>query len=86
MNLTDEPRTLYRGTCIGEAHAITKCDRVEGLLPATSRYDDDSEDSEDEGWLHDGRVKYRPATMLQGCVAFRPTRVDIRMDPADLPE
>ncbi len=24
MNLTDEPRTLYRGTRIGEAHAVTK--------------------------------------------------------------
>ena len=48
MNLTDEPRTLYRGTRIGEAHAFTKCDRVEGRLPAVSRYDDDSED---EGWL-----------------------------------
>ncbi len=30
MNLTDEPSTLYSGTCIGEAHAITKCDRVDG--------------------------------------------------------
>ncbi len=48
-NLTNEPHALYRGTHIGEAHAITKCDRVEGLLPAISRYDDDSEDSEDEG-------------------------------------
>ncbi len=49
MNLTDEQRTLYRGTRIGEAHAITKCDRVQGRLPAVSHYDDDSEDSEDEG-------------------------------------
>ncbi len=24
MNLTDEPRTLYRGTRIGKAHVITK--------------------------------------------------------------
>ncbi len=54
MNLTDEPRTLYRGTRIGEAHAVTKYDRVEGRLPAVSRYDDDSKDSEDEGWLRDG--------------------------------
>ncbi len=66
MNLTDETRTRYRGTHISEAHAITKCDRVEGLLPATSRYDDDSEDSEDEGWLRDGHVKYQPDIMLQG--------------------
>ncbi len=51
MNLTVEPRTLYRGTHIGEAHAITKCDRVEGRLPAVSGYDDDSENSEDKGWL-----------------------------------
>ncbi len=35
MNLTDEPHTLNRGTRIGEAHVITKCDQVEGLLPAT---------------------------------------------------
>ncbi len=35
MNRTDEPRTLYRGTRIGEAHVITKCDRVEGMLPMT---------------------------------------------------
>ena len=66
MNLTDEPHTLYRGTRIGEAHAITKCDRVEGRLPAMYRYDDDSEDSEDEGWLRDGHVKYRPNITLQG--------------------
>ncbi len=51
MNLTDEPRTLYRGTRIGEAHAVTKCDRVEGQLPVMSRYECDSEDSEDEGWF-----------------------------------
>ncbi len=48
MNLTSEPRALYRGTRIGEAHVITKCDRVEGLLPATPREDDDSDDSDDE--------------------------------------
>ncbi len=59
---------------------------MEGQLPALSRYDDDSEDSEDEGWLQDGRVKYRADITLQGRAAFRPTRVDIRMDPADLPE
>ncbi len=86
MNLTDEPRTLYRGTRIGEAHAVTKYDRVECRLPAVSRYDDDSEDSENDGWLRDGRVKYRPDIMLQGRSAFCPTRVDIRMDPVDLPE
>ncbi len=36
MNLTDEPRTLYRGTLIGEAHVITKCDNMEGMLPMTT--------------------------------------------------
>ncbi len=82
MNLTDEPRTLYRGTRIREAHAVTKYDRVEGRLPAVSRYDDDRVDSEDEGW----RVKYRPDITLQGRAAFHPTQVDLRMDPADLPE
>ncbi len=86
MNLTDELRTLYRGTRIGEAHAITKYERVEGRLPAVSWYDGDSEDSGDEGWLRDGRVKYRPDITLQGRAAFRPNRVDIHMDPADLPE
>ncbi len=35
MNLSDELRTLYRGTRISQAYAITKCDRVKGLLPAT---------------------------------------------------
>ncbi len=64
MNLTDEPCTLYIGTRIGEAHAFAKYDRVEGRLPAVSRYDDDSKDSEDEGWLRDGRVKYRPNITL----------------------
>ncbi len=34
MNLTDEPHTLNRGTRTREAHVITKCDRVEGILPA----------------------------------------------------
>ncbi len=86
MNLTDEPRTLYRGTEVGEAHAVTQYDRVEGQLPIMSRYECDSEDSEDEGWLRDGCVKYRPDITLQGRAAFRPTWVDIRMDPADLPE
>ncbi len=56
MNLTYEPRTLYRGTYMGEAHAITKRERVEGLLPGIPRHDHDSKDSEDEGWLLDGRV------------------------------
>ncbi len=55
-------------------------------MPVASRYDDDSEDSEDEGWLRDGHVKYRPDVALQERAAFRPTRVDIRIDPADLPE
>ncbi len=73
MNLTDEPRTLYRGTRIGEAHVVTKCDRVEGLLSATTGYDDDSEDSDDEGWLRDERAKYCPANTLQGRATFRPT-------------
>ncbi len=86
MNLTDGLCTLYRGTQIGEAHVIIKCDRVEGLLPVKPHYYDDSKDSEDEGWLRDGRVKYCPATTLQGRAAFRPSRVNIRMDPADLSE
>ncbi len=64
MNLTDGPYMLYRGTRIGEAHTITKCDCVEGILPALLTYSDDSEDSEYEGWLRDGVVKYRPATSL----------------------
>ncbi len=71
MNLPVESCTLYRGTRIGEAHVITKCDRVEIVLPATPRYDDDSDHSNDEGWLRDGRVKYRPDTTLQGRAAFR---------------
>ncbi len=53
MNLTDEPRTLYRGTRIGEAHVVTKCDNVEGMLPMATCDFEDSEDSEDEGWLRD---------------------------------
>ena len=47
---------------------------------------EDSKDSDDEGWLRDGHVKYRPEVTLQGRAAFRPARVDPRMDPADLPE
>ncbi len=86
MNLTDEPRTLYRGTEIGEAHVITKCDNVEGMLPMTVCDLEDSEDSEDEGWLWDGRVKYRPEDTLRGRTTFRPVRVNPRMDPVDLPE
>ncbi len=77
MNLSDEPRTLYRGTRIGEVHVITKCDRVEGLLPATPRDVDDSDDSDNEGWLRDGRIKYCPDTTLQGCATFQPARVDV---------
>ena len=30
---------------------ITKCDNVEGMLPMTTCDSDDSEDSDDEGWL-----------------------------------
>ncbi len=77
MNLTDEPHTLYRGTRIGEGHAITKCDHVGVMLPAQSGYFDDSKNS---------RVEYRPATPLKGRTAFRPQRVDVRMDPLDLPD
>ncbi len=51
MNLTDEPHTLYRGTRIGEAHVITKCDNMEGMLPMTICNLEDSEDSDDKGWL-----------------------------------
>ncbi len=86
MNLTDEPRTLYKGTRIGEAHVITKCDNVEGMLRMTTRDFEDSKDSNEEGWLQYGRVKYHPEATLQGCAAFRPTKVDARMDPADLRE
>ncbi len=85
-NLNDEPRTLYRGTRIEEAHVITKCDRVEGMLPMTPQGTNDSEDSDDEGWLRDGRIKYRPDTTLQGRATFQPARVDVRMDPVDLTE
>ncbi len=81
-----KPRTLYRGTWIGEAHVITKCDNVEGMLPVTTYDFEDSEDSEDEGWPRDGRVKYCPEVTLRGRAGFRPSRVDARMDPADLPE
>ncbi len=78
MNLTDELHTLYRGTRVGEAHVITKCGRVEGLFTCTPRYDDDSKNSEDEGWLPDGRVKYCPITTLQGRAAFRLPWVDMQ--------
>ncbi len=81
MNLIDEPPTLYQGTWIGEAHVISKCDRAERLLLMTPRYDD-SEDSEDEGCLRYGRVKYHPAAMLQGGATFQPPWVDTHMDPA----
>ncbi len=61
INLTDEPCTLYRGTRIGEYYVITYyVDRVEGLLPVTLQYDDDSKDSEDEGCLRGGSFKYCP--------------------------
>ncbi len=86
MNLTDEPHTLYRGTRIGEAHVITICDRVEVMLPTTPQDTNDSYDSDDEGWLRDGRIKYSPDTTLQGRATFRPARVDVRMHPVDLPE
>ncbi len=86
MILTDEPHTLYRRTRIGEAHVITKCDNVEGMLPMTTCDFEDSEYSEDEGWLRDGHVKYRHEATLWGRAAFRPVRVDPRVDPADLPE
>ncbi len=72
MNLTDEPRTLHRGTRIGEAHVITKCDRVEGLLPMTSRDPDDSEDSDAEGWLRDGVLNTTPIPSYRGMLHSGP--------------
>ncbi len=72
MNLTEEHRTLYRGTWIREAHVITKSDNVEGMLPMTTCDFEDSEDSEDEGWLREYRLKYRPEATLRGRTAFRP--------------
>ncbi len=86
MNLTDEPRTLYRGTRIGEAHVVTGCGGVEGMLPGTVCDFEDGGGSGGGGWLRDGRIKYRPEAALRGRAAFGPTRVDPRMDPADLPE
>ncbi len=87
MNLTDEPRTLFRGTRIGEAHVITKSDTMEGMLPMTTcDFKDNSEDSDDEGWLWDGHIKYCPEAALRGRATFRPTQVDTRMDPADFLE
>ncbi len=56
------------------------------MLPMTTCDFEDSEDSDDEGWLRDGHVKYRPEATLRGRAAFRPARVDARMDPAELPE
>ncbi len=70
MNLTDDPRTLYQGTRIAEAHVITKCDRVKGLLPATPRDIDDSDGSDNEGWLRERCIKYHPNTTLQGRCAY----------------
>ncbi len=72
MNLTDEPRTLYRGTRIGEAHVITQCDRVEGILPMSTQDSEDSKESDDEGWLRDGRIQYQPNATLWGRAAFSP--------------
>ncbi len=71
-SLTDEPHTLDRGTRIGEAHVITKCDRVEGMLSMTSQDPDDSEDSNVEGWLRDGCVKYRPMPPYRDVPRFDP--------------
>ncbi len=56
------------------------------MLPVTTCDFEDSKDSEDEGWLRDGHVKYHPEATLWGRAAFRPVRVDPRMDSADLPE
>ncbi len=85
MKLTNEPCTLYRGTRIGEAHVITKCDNMEGMLPVTTCDFEDSEDSNDDGWLRDGHIKYCPKATLRERAAFRSARVDTRMDPSDLP-
>ncbi len=72
MNLTDEPHTLDRGTHIGEVHVITQCDRVEGILPTTTQDSEDSKDSDEEGWLQDGHIKYHPNATLRERAAFRP--------------
>ena len=74
MNLTDQPRTLCRDTQIGEAHVITKCDNVEGMLLMTTCDFEDSEDSDEEGWLRNGRIKFRPEATMRGSAALRPTR------------
>ncbi len=79
-------RTHCTASRIREAHAITKCDCIKGMLPTQPCYFDDSKDSEDEGWLRDGHMKYRPATPMQGLAAFMPQRVEVLMDPTDLPE
>ncbi len=70
MNATDELRALYRGTRIVEAHVIIKCDRVEGLFPATPRYDDDSEDFKEGSWLQNRCVKYHRATTFHRRATF----------------
>ncbi len=66
---------------------ITKCDSVERMLPMATCDSEDSEDSDNEGWLRDRLIEYRPdVTLWGGHAAFRPARVDTRMDPTDLPE
>ncbi len=80
MNLTDEPHTLYRGTRISEAHVITKCDRVEGLLPRQPIM-----------IMTAKTLKMKAGCQMEACntappLPFRHSRVDIQIDPADLPE
>ncbi len=55
------------------------------MLPINTCDSEDSEDSDDEGWLWDGRIKYCPEATLRGRAVFSPVRVDPRRDPADLP-
>ncbi len=46
MNLSDKLRTLYRGSRIGEMHAITKLKQTEMLAADCDSTEEDSEDEE----------------------------------------
>ncbi len=49
LNLTDKPRTLYKGTRIGEAHPITDIQLGEVMTYVDNwDYPDESDESDDD--------------------------------------
>ncbi len=85
MNLSDAPCTLYTGARIREVYPVTSLKQAQEMLqvdPQLADWDSDSDDRE----LLDVRTTVNNDRCKGGNLPCRHERLDVRMDPKDLPE